>query len=232
MQIINIISALAVCLNFNAAYSINRDSSNIKPTFNVTISSPFDNATSFINTTGFFSPESNITPFYTSKTVAVTAVGNISSFISGIPEATMNTTTVGPTYSKYSTIAGTAITKTANTSNAQISITAATAHLTTNKTIGENGSVDIASMEKYPPTNSKQSAALVSAAKKGKRDIGKVVFSPPKIIKLSQKTIEVALEKVYQKYPSLKGKISAEDVTPNEDIFISVNGIGFTNNDE
>ncbi|KAL6948446.1 hypothetical protein ACO0OE_002482 [Hanseniaspora uvarum] len=228
MQIINIISALAVCLNFNAAYSINRDSSNIKPTFNVTISSPFDNVTSFINTTGFLSPESNITPFYTSKTVAVTAVGNISSFIS----ATINTTTVGPTYSKYSTIAGTAITKTANTSNAQISITAATAHLTTNKTIGENGSVDIASMEKYPPTNSKQSAALVSAAKKGKRDIGKVVFSPPKIIKLSQKTIEVALEKVYQKYPSLKGKISAEDVTPNEDIFISVNGIGFTNNDE
>ncbi|KAL6932790.1 uncharacterized protein HGUI_01606 [Hanseniaspora guilliermondii] len=221
MQIINFIAALTVLLNINTAYSINRNDVNITENANVSSNSLLANVTSFGNTSGSSLPENTVSPLYSNSTGFV----NNSSVIK-------NTTTVSPNYPKYSTLAGTAVTRAANTSNAHVSITAATAHLTGNSSLKINSSVDIASMQKYPPTDAQQSAALESAAKKEKREVGKAVFSSPKLIKLSEKAIEVALEKVYQKYPSLKGKINASDVTPNEDIFISVNGIGFTNNNE
>lgn len=237
MQITNLVAALAALSTVNNAYSINRGDANSTVTANITSnlnvsSNASSNATGFGNTTASLLPEHTLSPFYSNQTASATAAFNASSFISGIPEATKNTTTVGPTYPNRSTLAGTAVTKASNTSDAHISITAAPAHISGNSSFSVNSSVGIASMEKYPPTDSQQSAALVSIAKKGKRDMGKAVFSSPKLIKLSQKSIEVALEKVYEKYPSLQGKISAADVTPNEDIFISVNGIGFTNNNE
>lgn len=219
MQIITFVTILTVLLNINSAYSINRSDANITENANVSSNSLSANATGFGNTTASLLPESSVSPLYSNNTVNAFS-------------AAKNTTTVAPAYPKYSTLAGTAVTRAANSSNAHVSITAATAHLTGNSSLTVNSSVDIASMQKYPPTDAQQSAALESVASKEKRDVGKAVFSSPKLIKLSEKSIEVALEKVYKKYPSLKGKINASDVTPNEDIFISVNGIGFTNNNE
>lgn len=225
MQIITFVTILTVLLNINTAYSINRSDANITGNANVSSNSLLANATGLGNTTASLLPESSVSPLYSNSTAYAPAAVNGSS-------AAKNTTTVAPAYPKYSTLAGTAVTRAANTSNAHVSITAATAHLTGNSSLTVNSSVDIASMQKYPPTDAQQSAALESVVSKEKRDVGKAVFSSPKLIKLSEKSIEVALEKVYQKYPSLKGKINASDVTPNEDIFISVNGIGFTNNNE
>lgn len=225
MQIFTCATILTVLLNITTAYSINRSDANITESANVSSNSLPANATGLGNTTAALSPESVVSPLYSNNTVYAPAADNGSS-------TTKNTTTISSAYPKYSTLAGTAVTRAANTSNAHASITAATAHLTGNTSLKGNSSVDIASMQKYPPTDAQQSAALESIASKEKRDVGKAVFSSPKLIKLSEKSIEVALEKVYQKYPSLKGKINASDVTPNEDIFISVNGIGFTNNNE
>lgn len=64
----------------------------------------------------------------------------------------------------------------------------------------------------------------ISYSKK-KKDVT-ALFSLPKIIKVSKRSMDIALETIFQKYPALKEKVDSENIHLNEDIFLSINEIG------
>lgn len=52
------------------------------------------------------------------------------------------------------------------------------------------------------------------------------LFSLPKIIKISKRSMDIALETIFLKYPNLKEQVDTEKISLNEDMFLSINEIG------
>lgn len=73
--------------------------------------------------------------------------------------------------------------------------------------------------------NATANSTLVSGL--AKREASGAMFLSPKIIQISKRTIEIALEKVYTKYPQLRGKVNMDDVSV-EEVAMSIHGIGLT----